>query len=100
MALLGEDGYDARGNRTSETYTSQGTSETTLYGYDAADRLTGVQYMERAVVYQLAKDGTRLDLPYDRNLWEGPPEEPQDAIVAPVEAADFGIDPLNYLDTR
>jgi putative nucleotidyltransferase with HDIG domain len=48
----------------------------------------------------IAKDGTRLDLPYDRNLWEGSPEEPQDAIVAPVEPGDYSIDPLNYLDTR
>ena len=48
----------------------------------------------------IAKDGTRLDLPYDRNLWEGAPEQRQDAIVAPVEPADYGIDPLNYLDTR
>jgi putative nucleotidyltransferase with HDIG domain len=48
----------------------------------------------------IAKDGTRLDLPYDRNLWEGSAEEPQDAIVGPVEPGDYGIDPLNYLDTR
>jgi hypothetical protein len=48
----------------------------------------------------IAKDGTRLDLPYDRNLWEGPAEGPLDAIAAPVEPADYEIDPLNYLDTR
>jgi putative nucleotidyltransferase with HDIG domain len=48
----------------------------------------------------IAKDGTRLDLPYDRNLWEGSADGPHDAIAAPVEPADYGIDPLNYLDTR
>jgi len=46
-----------------------------------------------------AKDGTRLDLPYDRNLWEGPHESDHDSIVAPVDAAEYGIDPLNYLET-
>ena len=45
------------------------------------------------------KDGTRLDLPYDRNLWEGPHESDHDSIVAPVDAAEYGIDPLNYLET-
>ncbi len=45
----------------------------------------------------IAKDGTRLDLPYDRNLWEGVHEGDADAVVAPVEPAEFGIDPLNYL---
>jgi putative nucleotidyltransferase with HDIG domain len=47
----------------------------------------------------IAKDGTRLDLPYDRNLWEGPRESDHDSIVAPVEPSDYGIDPLNYLQT-
>jgi putative nucleotidyltransferase with HDIG domain len=45
------------------------------------------------------KDGTRLDLPYDRNLWEGPHESDHDSIVAPVDATEYGIDPLNYLET-
>jgi putative nucleotidyltransferase with HDIG domain len=47
----------------------------------------------------IAADGTRLDLPYDRNLWEGPHESDHDSIVAPVDATDYGIDPLNYLET-
>jgi putative nucleotidyltransferase with HDIG domain len=47
----------------------------------------------------IAKDGTRLDLPYDRNLWEGPRVSDHDSIVAPVEPSDYGIDPLNYLQT-
>ena len=46
-----------------------------------------------------AKDGRRLDLPYDRNLWEGPHGGEHDSIVAPVDATDYGIDPLNYLET-
>jgi putative nucleotidyltransferase with HDIG domain len=46
-----------------------------------------------------AKDGTRLDLPYDRNLWEGAQASDHDSIVAPVDATEYGIDPLNYLET-
>jgi RHS repeat-associated protein len=54
-------GYDGRGNRTSEEYfTGTGGSESTTYGYDSADRLTGVQYGSLAVLYGLAGDGTRL----------------------------------------
>ncbi len=48
-----------------------------------------------------ATDGTRLDLPYDRNLWESAragDEAP--SIVAPVDPAEFGIDPLNHMETR
>jgi putative nucleotidyltransferase with HDIG domain len=45
-----------------------------------------------------AKDGTRLDLPYDRNLWEAHEGE-HAAIIAPLEPAEYGIDPLNYLET-
>ena len=47
----------------------------------------------------IAADGTRLDLPYDRNLWEGPHQSDHDSIVAPVDATEYGIDPLNYLET-
>jgi putative nucleotidyltransferase with HDIG domain len=47
----------------------------------------------------IASDGTRLDLPYDRNLWEGPHASDHDSIVAPVDATEYGIDPLNYLET-
>ena len=48
----------------------------------------------------IAKDGTRLDLPYDRNLWERSHQDDSDSIVAPVDATTYGIDPLNYLDTK
>jgi putative nucleotidyltransferase with HDIG domain len=47
----------------------------------------------------IAKDGTRLDLPFDRNLWDAPPGEKPDSILSPVEPAEYGIDPLNYLQT-
>ena len=44
-----------------------------------------------------ANDGTRLDLPYDRNLWEARANHgDQDRSSAPVDPADYGIDPLNY----
>jgi putative nucleotidyltransferase with HDIG domain len=43
--------------------------------------------------------GNRLDLPIERNLWEGRDEAPEDSILAPVEPAEFGIDPLNFLPT-
>jgi putative nucleotidyltransferase with HDIG domain len=45
------------------------------------------------------KDGTRLDLPYDRNLWEAARGEPE-SVVSPVEPAAYGVDPLNYLQTE
>jgi putative nucleotidyltransferase with HDIG domain len=45
----------------------------------------------------ISKDGARLDLPYDRNLWEGTHHDDHDSIVAPVDPSEYGIDPLNYL---
>jgi HD-GYP domain-containing protein (c-di-GMP phosphodiesterase class II) len=45
-----------------------------------------------------SKDGTRLDLPHDRNLWESSqPDGSPDSVAAPVEPRDYGIDPLDYL---
>jgi len=44
--------------------------------------------------------GARLDLPYERNLWEPPhPGAAADTVVAPLDPAGFGIDPLNFLPT-
>jgi putative nucleotidyltransferase with HDIG domain len=44
------------------------------------------------------KDGGRLDVPYDRNLWETAPDGVTgDAIVSPVEPSTYSIDPLTYL---
>jgi putative nucleotidyltransferase with HDIG domain len=44
--------------------------------------------------------GARLDLPYERNLWE-PPRAGADAdsVVTPLNPADYGIDPLNFMST-
>ena len=43
-----------------------------------------------------ARDGRRLDLPYDINLWEVSEAETTRAatVVAPLDPADYGIDPL------
>ena len=48
-----------------------------------------------------AKDGARLDLPYDRNLWESAPGSAEpDAVASPVDPADYGgIDPLNHMQS-
>jgi len=44
--------------------------------------------------------GARLDLPFERNLWEPPsPGAQPDSVVGPVDPAEFGIDPLNFLPT-
>jgi len=46
------------------------------------------------------KNGTRLDLPYDRNLWEAPAGKSHDSVLSPVDPSQYGIDPLNYLQTE
>ncbi|RYZ17839.1 MAG: hypothetical protein EOO70_00785, partial [Myxococcaceae bacterium] len=57
--------YDERGNRLTEVVDrfqteTPGSTESTQYGYDAADRLTGVRYPEgQSVLYSLYKDGSR-----------------------------------------
>ena len=44
--------------------------------------------------------GTRIDLPYDRNLWENAqPGAERPSVVAPVDPALYGIDPLNFMPT-
>jgi RHS repeat-associated protein len=55
--------YDGRGNRLEERYQGPvgAAVEVTQYGYDLADRLTGVRYPSgQAELYALAPDGTRL----------------------------------------
>jgi putative nucleotidyltransferase with HDIG domain len=43
-------------------------------------------------------DGRRLDLPYDRNLWEPLDRGAMpDSITAPLDPADYAIDPLNFM---
>jgi hypothetical protein len=45
-------------------------------------------------------DGARLDLPYDRNLFEPRPETGAlDGVAAPVDPADYHVDPLTFLET-
>ena len=46
------------------------------------------------------RHGTRLDLPYDRNLWEAPAGQELDSVASPVEPAEYGVDPLNFLQTE
>jgi len=43
----------------------------------------------------VARDGRRLDLPYELNLWEhGEDAQRPSSIVAPLDPADFAFDPL------
>jgi putative nucleotidyltransferase with HDIG domain len=44
------------------------------------------------------RSGARLDLPTDRNLWEpGRDGAPLETVAAPVDPAEFGIDPLTFM---
>jgi putative nucleotidyltransferase with HDIG domain len=45
-------------------------------------------------------DGSRLDVPYDRNLFEPRAAgAPLDDVVAPVDPGEYHIDPLTFLET-
>jgi hypothetical protein len=45
-------------------------------------------------------DGSRLDVPYDRNLFEPRAAgAPLDGVVAPVDPGEYHIDPLAFLET-
>jgi hypothetical protein len=48
-----------------------------------------------------AADGTRLDLPFERNLWEPQRDRRGDGaletVTAPLDPADYNIDPLLFL---
>jgi HD-GYP domain-containing protein (c-di-GMP phosphodiesterase class II) len=45
-----------------------------------------------------APDGTRLDVPMDRNLWEiEAAEKDIPSVIAPLNPADYGIDPLAFV---
>jgi putative nucleotidyltransferase with HDIG domain len=49
----------------------------------------------------VGRDGARLDLPFERNLWESAAgSDTPDAIVSPLDPAEVGIDPLNFLETN
>jgi putative nucleotidyltransferase with HDIG domain len=44
------------------------------------------------------RGGTRLETPYDVNLWDNRPEDTvPSSVAAPVDPADLNIDPLTYL---
>jgi putative nucleotidyltransferase with HDIG domain len=44
------------------------------------------------------RDGQRLDLPYDVNLWEADGSDDRaGSVVAPLDAAAFGVDPLTLM---
>jgi len=48
-----------------------------------------------------AANGTRLDLPFERNLWEPQRDHHESelaSVVAPVEPADYNVDPLTFLE--
>ncbi|HYH95020.1 RHS repeat-associated core domain-containing protein [Hyalangium sp.] len=56
--------YDTRGNRLEERYTAPGAAalQVTQYGYDLANRLTGVRYSSNdSELYALGVDGSRLE---------------------------------------
>ncbi|WP_163787657.1 RHS repeat domain-containing protein, partial [Myxococcus vastator] len=90
--------YDGRDNRLSEIVDRQGaeTVETTRYGYDAADRLTGVRYPDgKSVIYSLSNDGSRLaektDYAYAGPLGKGAFEavaQPQDHLTYHYDTPD------------
>ena len=49
-----------------------------------------------------AADGSRLELPFERNLWElqrDSSEVELQTVASPVDAADYNIDPLTFLET-
>ena len=50
-----------------------------------------------------AADGSRLELPFERNLWE--PQRDRDregtaleTVTTPVDPADYNVDPLTFLE--
>ncbi|RYZ43808.1 MAG: hypothetical protein EOO71_01945, partial [Myxococcaceae bacterium] len=63
LTLFGYE-YDGRGNRLTESFRGNATGSVTVvtsYGYDGADRLTGVRYPDaKGVLYRLSPDGLRL----------------------------------------
>lgn len=46
----------------------------------------------------LDQAGKLVEFPYDLNLWEVPPAADRaSTVVAPVDASEFGVDPLTYM---
>jgi hypothetical protein len=49
-----------------------------------------------------AADGSRLELPFERNLWElqrDTSEVELQTVTSPVDPADYDVDPLTFLET-
>jgi hypothetical protein len=44
----------------------------------------------------VARDGTRLETPYDLDLWAAGEGDPR-SVKAPLDPQEFGIDPLAHL---
>ena len=46
----------------------------------------------------VSRSRERLEIPFDVNLWEAAADSPgPKSVLAPVDPADYGIDPLGYL---
>jgi hypothetical protein len=46
--------------------------------------------------------GARLDLPFERNLWEPQRDRSEtelESVVAPVDPAAYNLDPLSFLES-
>ncbi|MCP3060238.1 DUF6531 domain-containing protein [Myxococcus sp. K38C18041901] len=90
--------YDSRGNRIEEIAqypNEQGTisSEVTTYGYDKADRLTGVKYPSgNAVLYLLAMDGTRLGERHATNFSGALSESGYGQALQAARRLEYGFD--------
>ena len=49
-----------------------------------------------------APDGGRLELPFERNLWEPQPDRHAtelESVVSPVDPAEYDVDPLTFLES-
>jgi hypothetical protein len=42
----------------------------------------------------IGRDGKRLELPYELNLWEKTDDPDRSSIVAPLDPANYNFDPL------
>ena len=60
--------------------------------------MKSLEVSRKTVVRDIAFMRDRLDLPIERNLWEGG-DGAAESVVAPLDPAEFGIDPLNFMPT-
>jgi len=95
--------YDPYGNRLTEVYSNPYVSgELTQYGYDAADRLTGVLYPDgKAVLYSLRGDGSRLAEKHFEGMGPAIPLGPEafnDTVGSPSKHITYGFDARDGLN--